>query len=81
MNPKERVLGPNGFESFPERLREKAIEQGNMQRPADAGDASAHDLPDNGAKGKAEIAKNQAEAAREQKQLEKDMREQKKLKE
>jgi hypothetical protein len=67
MNPKERVLGKNGFEPFPKRIEEAQIRQGHKQAPADAGDPAAHDLPEHGLKGEAELEKNSAQLRMEQK--------------
>jgi hypothetical protein len=75
MNPKERVLGPNGFEPFPERLREKAIKQGNMNPPADTG--VEEPVSHSGVQGKKEIAKENSKAAEIQKEVEKQISEQK----
>ena len=63
-NYRERVLGPNGFESFPERLKQKAIEQGNVAPEPDKG--VEEPLIENGKKGKAEVAKSNMEAHKEQ---------------
>lgn len=70
MNPKERVLGPAGFEPFPERLKEKAIAQGNLAPEPDKGDPTASDLPEHGKKGKAEMASFHKEVAKAQKIIE-----------
>lgn len=67
MKASERVLGENGFEPFPERFRESSISQGNLAESPDEGDPSASDIKEHGVKGKAEIAKKQAEAAKLQK--------------
>jgi Ulp1 family protease len=34
---RDRVLGPNGFEPFPERLEKQAIKHGVKNAPADTG--------------------------------------------
>jgi hypothetical protein len=68
MKANDRVLGENGFESFPERFKEEAIKQGNLAESPDEGDACASDLKEHGVKGKAEISKKQAEAAKAQKE-------------
>ncbi len=34
---KDRVLGPHGFEPFPQRLEDQAIKQGSKAAPADTG--------------------------------------------
>ena len=55
MNPKERVLGKNGFEPFPKRLEKKAVEQGNKAPRPDEG--IPEPLIPHGKQGKADFAK------------------------
>ena len=64
---RERVLGPNGFEPFPERLKQKAIEQGNLAPEPDKG--IEEPLIENGKKGKAELQKLFLEVAKEQSEV------------
>lgn len=61
MNASERVLGENGFEPFPERLREMALKQEYIKQKPDEGDTTASDLTDHGKGGKAELAKKSSE--------------------
>lgn len=68
MNHKERVLNSNGtFESFPERLEELAIKQGNKEAPADKGPVEETDS--SGVSGKAEVSKDNAKISEAQKKV------------
>lgn len=59
---------PDGsWAAFPEKLREKAIAQGNITPDPEEGDPSASDLPDHGKKGKAELAQKSKEQEKAQK--------------
>lgn len=72
MSHKNRVLNANGdFEPFPERLKEKSIQQGRVEREADKGPPEPVDH--SGVQGKKEIAKLNAEIDKAQKELEKAM--------
>jgi hypothetical protein len=76
MNPKERVLVNGIFQPFPERLREKAIAQGNLAPEADKGEPE--DLLEHpGKAGKLEIAKTNKEIAKAQVEVEKTQKQQK----
>jgi hypothetical protein len=71
MSPRNRVLGPNGFEPFPERHIEKAVEQGTIPAPQDEGDPNASNIGDHGVQGKKELSREAALKAAAQKYHEK----------